>query len=413
MRIKLDALRAKIKAADDSSGGTLEERRAALVAACQALIAAIKDEGRQTLDDDEVDALKSADARIAVLDDKIVAATKSSDVMRRLGKSDPNGGTGGGARGDGVQYLGLTNPRAVKSAARAMAAKMTGPDPLAKALVPTGTAVDDVPMVGVFEQPDLPTSLLDLVPMRPVPANWFYLKETGRVDNAAVVAPGEEKPVSEYSLERRDDHLRPVAHLAGPIDKYVLEDGASVEQFVERRMYAGLRRGIEAALLNGDGEVSAGPPRTDNVTGLLVQSGIQSQPYLDGLLNTIRRAITRLERLGYVARAVVLSPDDWELLETTRREGDGAFDLGPANLPVDRAKRTVWGVQVVVSVDLPAKTGIVADTAVIDFVGDGRIALDWNPYTGFSRNELEVRCETRIGVGLTNALGVVKVETRV
>lgn len=408
MRIKLDALRAAIKAADDSSAGSLVERRAALITEGQKVLTELK-----SLDDPEPEAIEAAKAgvdAITRIDGEIEAAEKSADTLRRLGKSNP---AGGGARGDGVQYLGLTNPRAVKSAARAMAAKMTGPDPLAKALVPTGTAVDDVPMVGVYEQPDLPTSLLDLVPMRPVPANWFYLKETGRVDNAAVVAPGEEKPVSEYSLERRDDHLRPVAHLAGPIDKYVLEDGASVEQFVERRMYAGLRRGIEAALLNGDGEVSAGPPRTDNVTGLLVQSGIQSQPYLDGLLNTIRRAITRLERLGYVARAVVLSPDDWELLETTRREGDGAFDLGPANLPVDRAKRTVWGVQVVVSVDLPAKTGIVADTAVIDFVGDGRIALDWNPYTGFTRNELEVRCETRIGVGLTNALGVVKVETRV
>lgn len=412
MRIKLDALRAAIKAADDAKAGSLVERRATLLTEAQAVLKQLQALDDPATDDPEaLDAVKSADDVLDRLKATAKAAEKSADTLRRLGKSNPDGGTGRG--GDGDKYLALTNPHAVKSAARAMAAKMTGPDPLVKALVPTGTAVDDVPMVGVYEQPDLPTSLLDLVPMRPVPANWFYLKETGRVDNAAVVAPGEEKPVSEYSLERRDDHLRPVAHLAGPIDKYVLEDGASVEQFVERRMYAGLRRGIEAALLNGDGEVSAGPPRTDNVTGLLVQSGIQSQPYLDGLLNTIRRAITRLERLGYVARAVVLSPDDWELLETTRREGDGAFDLGPANLPVDRAKRTVWGVQVVVSVDLPAKTGIVADTAVIDFVGDGRIALDWNPYTGFTRNELEVRCETRIGVGLTNALGVVKVETRV
>lgn len=96
--------------------------------------------------------------------------------------------------------------------------------------------------------------------------------------------------------------------------------------------------------------------------GILNQSGIHTRPFAVDLLTTLRKAITSLERLGHVARGIVLSPDDWEMLELTRRDGDGAFDLGPANLPVDRAKRHVWGVPTVTSNVLPANTGTVLDT---------------------------------------------------
>lgn len=38
--------------------------------------------------------------------------------------------------------------------------------------------------------------------------------------------------------------------------------------------------------------------------------------------------------------------------------------------------------------------------------------VDWNPYSVFSRDEIEVRTDTRIGVNLTSPLGVVNVGTR-
>ncbi|MDZ7929418.1 MAG: phage major capsid protein [Rhodococcus sp. (in: high G+C Gram-positive bacteria)] len=266
-------------------------------------------------------------------------------------------------------------------------------------------------MIGIYERPDLPTTILDLLPMKRVDSHFSYMREVSRDDNAGVVAIGEEKPRSDYSIERVEDHLRVVAHLAGPIDKYVLEDSASVQAFLERRMLHGLRLGIEDAILVGDGAVAAGPPRVDNVRGILNYSSIQARAFAVDLLTTIRRGITDLERLGHQATALVLSPDDWEALELTRRVGDGGFDLGPANLPVDRAKRLVWGVPTVTSNGLPTKTGVLLDGAAVEFVGDGRIAVDWNPYSGFSRNEVEVRAETRIGVNLVSPLGVVELGT--
>jgi hypothetical protein len=409
MRIKLDALRAAIKAADDNSAGSLVERRSALITEGQKVLTELK-----SLDDPEPEAIEAAKAgadAITRIDGKIEAALKSSDVMHRLGKSNPEGGNryAGNA---GVQYLGLTTPGGVKAAAATLVKGMAGPDPLAKALVPAGSATGDIPMIGIYERPDLPTTILDLLPMSPVASHFSYMLEVSREDNAGVVAVGEEKPRSDYAIERVEDHLRVVAHLAGPVDKYVLEDSAAVQAFLERRMLHGLRLGIEDAVLVGDGAVSAGPPRVDNVRGILNDPAIQSRPFAVDLLTTLRRAITDLERLGHVARGIVLSPDDWEMLELTRREGDGAFDLGPANLPVDRAKRLVWGVPTVTSNVLPAKTGTVLDTTAIEFVGDGRISVDWNPYSGFSRNEIEVRTETRIGVNLTSPLGVVEVGTR-
>ena len=409
MRIKLDALRAAIKAADNNSAGSLVERRAALITEGQKVLTELK-----SLDDPEPEAVEAAKAGIDAItriDGQIEAAAKSADTMHRLGKSDPNGGSKYAGSG-GVQYLGLTTPGGVKAAAANLVEGMAGPDPLAKALVPAGTATGDIPMVGIWDRPDLPTTILDLLPMSIVAPYFSYMREMSRDDNAAVVAEGEEKPYSDYPIERIDDHLRVVAHLAGPIDKYVLEDSAAVYAFLERRMLHGLRLGIENAVLVGDGAVSAGPPRVDNVTGILNHSSVQLRAFAVDLLTTLRRAITDLEKIGHQARAIVLSPDDWEMLELTRRVGDGGFDLGPANLPVDRAKRLVWGVPTVTSNGLPEKTGTVLDTTAVEFVGDGRIDVDWDKSRGFSRNEVEMRVETRIGVNLTSPLGVVKVGTR-
>lgn len=410
MRIKLDAVRAAIKAADDGTG-SLVERRAALLTEGKAVLDQIKALDNPDTDDPEaLEAAKAAHAAAVKMDEKIEAAAKSAGIMAMLGRSVPHDGTGPvqGAS----KYLGLGNPAKAKATAAAMAAKMTGTDPLAKSLLPSGAAAGDIPMVGVYERPDLPTSILDLFPMGIRPVNWSYLREVGREDNAAVVPAGEVKPTSEYDLERVDEILRVVAHLSGPVDKYVLEDFGLASQYLERRMLHGLRLAIESAILVGDGLKAAGPPRVDNVRGILNTSGIQTRAYETDLLTTIRRGITKLEAIGHQATALVLSPDDWEALELTRRTGDGGFDLGPANLPVDRAARRVWGVPTVTSNVLPAKTGVLLDTAEVEFVGDGRIDLDWNPYTGFSRNEVQARVETRIGVALRSPLGVVKVATQ-
>ncbi|MBY6679926.1 phage major capsid protein [Rhodococcus sp. BP-316] len=411
MKINLDALRAALKAADDNTSGSLMERRAALLAEGKAVLDQIKALDNPDHDDPEaLDAAKAAHAAAVKMDAQIDAAAKSSTVLRRLGAIDR--GAKGAADPGAARYLGLGNPARAKSAATALATKMAGPNPSEKALGQTGTAMGDIPMVDIYERPDLPTTILDLLPMAVRPVNWSFLREIGREDNAAVVPAGEVKPESDYDIERVDEILRVVAHLSNPFDKYIIEDFRLVAQYLERRMYAGLRLAIESAILVGDGLKAAGPPRVDNVRGILNTSGIQTRAFATDLLTTIRKAITGLESVGHQATALVLSPSDWEALELSRAPGGGHFDLGPANLPVDRAARRVWGVPTVTSNILPAKTGVLLDLDAVEFVGDGRVDVEWNPYTGFARNEVQMRVESRIGVGVKSGLGVVKVATQ-
>lgn len=113
-------------------------------------------------------------------------------------------------------------------------------------------------MIGPYERPGRPTTILGLLPMSPVASHFSCMREVSRNDNAGVAAVGEEKPRSDYPSERVEDHLRVVAHLAGPADKYMLKDSAPVQAFLERRMLHGLRLGIDDAALVGDGAVSAG-----------------------------------------------------------------------------------------------------------------------------------------------------------
>ncbi|QSE84084.1 phage major capsid protein [Rhodococcus koreensis] len=383
----------------------LHEQRNALIKAAQAITAKIKAESRAATAEETADLTAKA-AELDDLDTKIKAADNSSDTLRRLDglvKSGDNGPE---------RFLGLSTRQGRKATVEPLIKAMAGPDPMVKAVVPDGTAVGDITMVGIYERPELPTSILDLLPFQKVGAHWAYMKEIERTDNAAVVPVGEVKPSSNYRYERVDEKLRVVAHLSEPIDKYILEDAVVLSEHLQNRMIRGLYLAVEQAILVGDGAVAAGPPKVDNIRGILNISGIQAQAFATDLLTVIRKGITALETLGHEATALVLSPSDWEALELTRRTGDGGFDLGPANLPVDRAKRLVWGVPTVISNNLPAKTGVLLDTSAVTFVGDGRVAVEWNRFSGFSTNEVEMRTEGRFGVALNSPLGVVKLATK-
>lgn len=394
---------AKSDAAAD--GSTLDEFRQKITTLAQAIIAEAKAAGRD-LTDDEVKSLEDASAKVTEVDAQRKAADRSAEVGAQFARM--TGGRGGSGNGD--QFLGLSTSQGRKAAAAPLA-KAMAPDPLVKAVVADGTAVGDITMVGIYERPELPTSILDLLPLRKVAPHWSYLRETTREDNAGVVPVGEVKPRSSYGTTRIDEKLRVVAHLSEPIDKYVLEDSAAILKYLDNRMLRGLYLAVEEAILVGDGAVEDGPPKVDNIRGILNISGIQTQAFATDLLTVIRKGITALETLGHDAKALVLSPSDWEALELTRRAGDGGFDLGPANLPVDRAKRLVWGVPTVISNNLPTKTGILLDTDAVEFVGDGRVAVEWNKFSGFATNEVEMRVEGRFGVALNSPLGVVKLAT--
>lgn len=274
-----------------------------------------------------------------------------------------------------------------------------------KALTTSGQITTDVPMARVVVPTGRPaTSLLDVIPSSLLPQpTYAYLRQNSRNLAAATVAPGAVKPTSAVGVETIQNSVSVVAHLSEPIDKFVMADAPQLQRFVADEMLYGLDLAIQAQALSGNGT----PP---NQRGILNTSGVQLQAFATDILTTVRKAITAAEALGYAPSVLVISPADWEAVELLATTAQAIAFRG---VPIDQAERKIWGLTAVLATGLPAKTALVLDPAAMSIDTVGGVEIEWAKESGdlFSRNQVQVRVETRIGVSIFQPAAITKVTT--
>lgn len=120
-----------------------------------------------------------------------------------------------------------------------------------KSLAPSGSAVVGQEFVrDPVALGQIATGLLDVLPTKQhTSAEYAYLRQTTRTNNAAVVAEGAAKPTSVYSVVRVEQSLVVVAHLSEGIPRYWLLDNSALQTFVEAEMTFGLQLAVEAKAL--------------------------------------------------------------------------------------------------------------------------------------------------------------------
>jgi HK97 family phage major capsid protein len=303
------------------------------------------------------------------------------------------GTEGGGSQRASVRDNGQRLTFGTKSAAD-LAVKIL-PDGLSsKALAPSGSAV-----VAQEFRPDpialgKPAhSLLDVLPVQAHDtAEFAYLRQSVRTNNAAVVEEGEVKPTSVYSVVRVEESLSVIAHLSEGVPRFWFVDNAAVQGFLAVELDYGLRLAVEAKVL---ADINA-------------TSGTQAQAYATSPLVTLRKSLTLLEAAGYEPGYFVLDPVDWESIEIALASTNAVDYQG---IPYDAAARRLFGVPVVVAV---AQTAGVSHT-----VAKGAVALDtdtsgtgvqWSETSNaddWSKNLIRARCEGRFATSVYAPLGVV------
>lgn len=392
----------------------LKEQLAALQASMRAIVDGAKAANRD-LTDAEMASLEAKSTEAQELKAKIERAEKSSALFDRMFKLPDDysedlatGEVTNHGSGRSKSHLALTGP-AVKAAAQKIAPGIAATR-RKSLLAPGTTELYAVPLQpSIVEQPRVPTSILELLPLvqRSVP-KFEYNRQTGLADNAAIVSPGQEKPESGPTIEKVDGGLFVVAHVTPPVDKYSLEDYDQLSSFIASQMLLGLGRKLEGFVLSGDGtdqDGQAGKGIVGMLSGLI--SGVQTQAFAGDPLTTLRSALTQLEVLGYSAGAFILNPLDWAAIETARASS-GSFDLGG---PIDRAKRQVWGTQVVTSTGVPVGTAAALDLdAVALDVDTAGVRTEWDRSQGFTRNEVICRVEGRFGLSVFQPNGIIRID---
>ena len=244
------------------------------------------------------------------------------------------------------------------------------------------------------------------------PPLYSYLTQTSRVNAAAPVASGAEKPVSQYGLGRVEDRLRVVAHLSERIDRFWVEDLAELRTFVQEEMGYGLDVAVEQQLLNGSG-------LGEHMRGVLNTPGIQVQAFSADPVETLRRAVTKAQVAGADQLVAAMHPGTWESVALVRATTNqflatdsnlSSAGGGAVSPPYGPTALMSWGVPVVLSVAVPVGTAIVFDPSSVVLYTDGAVRLEWDGSIGFTRNELVARCEGRFGTAVTRPDRIVSVD---
>ncbi|MEJ7649401.1 MAG: phage major capsid protein [Nakamurella sp.] len=375
---------------------SLKETRAQHVTAARNITETAKGAGRE-LTADEVQFVQEQFATIETLDRTMEEQRKGDELMARIA------GTGGaGLKGRRLDF----SPQGRRKSAELVAARAKD---RAEAFGQKAFDSSVVASIDVAAEPHplaqpIPGFTAALTVVQHATANYRYVRQTSRTNNAAVVAAGDLKPTSDYGLIVVDQTLAVVAHLVPGIDKFILEDAASTVQLISNEMLAGIGTAVEQFVLNGD-------LVDDGMTGILQTSGIQSQPAVGtDLFATTRNAVTKLETVGHVPGLFVFNPVDWQRFELAKATGSGEFILDGS--PVDLSARKLWGVPAVVTTAIAAGTAALLDLSAVALDTDtGGVRFESTASAGddFDRNRIRMRAEGRYGVSVFQPLGVVKV----
>lgn len=247
------------------------------------------------------------------------------------------------------------------------------------------------------------------------------LQESGFTNAAVEVAEASDttttglKPESALTFTEVSFPVQIIAHWI-PVTRQNLEDLSWIRDYIDGRLLQGLARREDNQFLNGNGTAP-------NLRGILQTSGILT---LDGTYftgapvknpgtdnenpNRIRRAKTRIQLStvgGAMASFIVANPADVEDWDTTADANRQYLFAGPAAGGVTR----LWGLPVVVSEYIAAKTALVGDGTMAAVVDRSRSAI----YTTdshsdfFVRNIFAVLAEERVALVVFRAAGFAKV----
>lgn len=193
------------------------------------------------------------------------------------------------------------------------------------------------------------------------------------------------KPLSEIETELADAKVFTYAD-GFEVTNQLLSDAPAFASFMNNELEYNLDNIVEHYLLNGSG--TGGEP-----LGLLNTTGVQQQSFDTDMVTTVRKAITKVTRVGGQVTAVLMSPEDdeaWDLLQdgNQRYYGQGPFGSGPG---------TAWGRPRAVSERLSPGQVIVGDFRQIALLDrEGLSILAFNQHKDYAqRNLTYVRAELR------------------
>ena len=258
----------------------------------------------------------------------------------------------------------------------------------------------------IFRDPNRQVLIRDLLTTIPVSDSAVeVMRELSFTNNAAPQA-GElvTKAESNITYSQETYVVQTMAHHV-IASRQILADVPRLQAEIDNRLMYGLDLLSDSQLLLGDGT-------GNNLKGLLVDSAVTDLGASDAEAGTvwvdfIRQGVTALQLANYQATAVVVSPQDWEVLETSKGT-DGHYIW--ATVPQGGEAR-MWRIPVVVSNAMPQGTFLMGDFAMGATIYDRQ---QKSVYTAdqhgdlFIKNGIAILAEERMAFAIERPAAFVK-----
>lgn len=240
------------------------------------------------------------------------------------------------------------------------------------------------------------TTLLSLISRGTMSSSSVeYLQITGVTEGAAIVAPGELKPLSDFDTDLKNASAYTYAD-GFDVANQSLADEPFLASYLQNRLPRHLRTEIQRVLLSGAG--TSGEP-----AGILSTTGVQHQVWAGGnlgsanpdlgIIDTVAAAIQKIEDVDGDVQAIGLAPADyWRLMLLRDNQGryysQGPWSQGPG---------TLWGRPFVKLKSLAAGQALLGDFRTVYLLDrEGVSVTAFNQHADYARrNKTYVRAEYR------------------
>lgn len=220
--------------------------------------------------------------------------------------------------------------------------------------------------VGTIQAAYPPLRLRDAMRVTPISGTGSiqYIRESSSTNAAAAQGKGS-SPLVVENIQKAESDIQfqlvnmPISTIATWIgaSRQVLDDSASLKNFLNSRLLHFLAVAEEDALLTGLG------PTDGDIDGLLTLAAdfVANSP-VDTPLDTLRHAIEQIAVSGFNCNAIVLHPTNWASLETAKAVTSGEYLLSPN--PRVSEPPSVWGCAIVQSIKMPINHFLAGDFQV-------------------------------------------------
>lgn len=169
-----------------------------------------------------------------------------------------------------------------------------------------------------------------------------WVEESTYTNAAAETAEGTVAPESALGFTVRTSNVKEIPHFI-PVTRRAMADAAFVESWINNRLIDGVRRRLQAEVLNGNGS-------GENLTGIYNTSGIGSidrSTLSVDMITGLHKAMTTIRTNAFAEPDFIgIHPNDWEAIRLLKEEGaTGTYVYGA---PSQSGVQTIWGVPAIV-----------------------------------------------------------------